>query len=334
MLSADLESYAFGQREAFLGTAGSVVERQNASGFRFYSHQFYDGDGKKRERYLAGPIGDPVADQAAADVRARVRELQELVPALRLLGREGYLLVDARTYATLASLHNHGVFAAGGLLIGSHAYGVLLNRLGIRAAGYATEDIDIARRRALSFEERPRVGFLEMLNGSGLEFLAVPELDRKAPSTSFKQRGRSSFHVDLLAPSRDETFSTVAVPELRAYATSLPYLGYLLAESQPAVVMARQGCCAVRVPLPEYFAVHKLLVSRLRTGRNAKAGNDVQQACVLSAALAEAHPGALASAIAKVPRKARRYVALGVEAARPLLERHPRALDELTMDAR
>jgi hypothetical protein len=246
-----------------------------------------------------------------------------------MLGREGFALVDAKTYATLASLHNHGVFTAGGMLVGSHAFGVLLNRLGVRAAAYATEDVDIARREALAFVRLPERSFLEMLRESGIEFLEVPSLDRRAPATSFKPRGRAPFHVDLLVPSRDETFPTVPVPELRAHATGLPYLGYLLAESQMAMVMAREGCCAVRVPLPERFAIHKLVVSRLRTGREAKSGKDVHQACVLCAALAASHPGAVESAVGALPRRARRHLAAALQAARPLLEDHARAREEL-----
>ena len=335
VLYADLESHALGQHEVFVGTAGSVIERKNASGFRFYAHQFYDGEGKKRERYLAGPAGDPKADAAAADLRERIKELKEIVPSLRLLGREGFNLVDARTYATLASLHNHGVFGAGGMLIGSHAYGVLLNRLGVRATPYATEDIDIARRKALAFEKQPEQGLLDMLKDSGISFVEVPSLNRKKPPTSFKQRGRSRFHVDLLVPSANEGFPVVPVPELQAHATGLPYLDYLLAESQTAMLMAREGCCPVRVPLPERFAVHKLIVSRLRTGREAKSGKDVFQACVLCAALAENHPGAIESAVAQVPRRARKYLAPAVTAARRLLEpAHARAWEELSQTAK
>jgi hypothetical protein len=331
VLYADLESYAFNQREVFVGTAGSVIERKNASGFRFYAHQFYDGEGKKREQYLAGPVGSPDADAAAEDVRERIRELKEIVPSLRMLGREGFNLVDAKVYATLASLHNSGVFAAGGMLIGSHAYGVLLNRLGVRATPYATEDIDIARREALAFKKLPERGFLEMLTASGISFVEVPPLNRKKPSTSFKQRGRSRFHVDLLVPSAKEDFPVVAVPELKAHATGLPYLDYLLNESQTAMLMAREGCCSVRVPLPERFAVHKLVVSRLRTGRGAKSDKDVFQACALCAALAESHPGAVESAVAKVPSRARKYLKPAIESARRFLEQtHPRAWDELS----
>ncbi len=329
-LHADLEGYASAQPEVFVGTAGSVIERTNASGFRFFAHQSYDGAGKKQERYLAGPVGDPAAIDKAEQVRTRIRELKALVPSLRLLGREGYALVDGRTYATLASLHNHGVFAAGGVLIGSHAYGLLLNHLGIRAARYATEDVDIARREALAFERLPKPPFLTMLRESGIDFVEVPGLDRKRPSTSFAARGRAMFHVDLLVPSPNETFPAIAVPELGAHATGLPYLRYLLAEVQPGLLLAREGCCRVRVPLPERFTVHKLIVSSLRVGRGARAANDIEQACVLAAALAEHHPGALESAKSAVPPGARKHLRAGLAAAGPLLEKaHPRAWEEL-----
>ena len=61
----DLESYARQQREVFIGTAGTVLERTNAAGFRFYARQYYDGKGKQRENYLCGPIGDEQADAPA-----------------------------------------------------------------------------------------------------------------------------------------------------------------------------------------------------------------------------------------------------------------------------
>jgi hypothetical protein len=328
-LHADLESYALGHREVFVGTAGSVVERANATGFRFYSHQSYDGDGKKRERYVAGPIGAPEADAAAEALRARIAELKALVPSFRMLAREGFAIVDPMAYATLAGLHNNGLFVAGAMLIGSHAHGVLLNRLGVRAAAYATEDIDIARGESLALAEPRNKAFVDMLRDSGLPFVEVPALDRKQPATSYKSPGRSLFHVDLLVPSRDESFPIVRVPELDAYATGLPYLSYLLAESQLAMVMGREGCCAVRVPVPERYAIHKLIISRLRTGRDAKSGKDVHQACVLAAALAEHHAGALEAAVAKVPKRARKHLARALEVALPLLRDHPRAIEEL-----
>jgi hypothetical protein len=333
-LFAELEAYARAQSEVFVGTAGTVLERTNASGFRFYAHQSYDALGQKRERYLAGPAGNADADAAAEGLRSRIAELKTILPSLRLLGREGFQLTDARAWATLAALHNRGLFAGGAVLVGSHAYGVLLNRLGVRAASYATEDVDVGRAGPLDLESPLEGGLKEVLRESGMDFVEVPQLSVRAPSTSFKQRGRSTFQVDLLAPARGESFGSVPVPELRTRAQTLPYLGYLLEESQVTAVLAREGACTVRVPLPERFAVHKLIVSALRAGRDAKALKDRSQAAVLSAALAELHPGALGSALRELPRAARKPMRRALAAIREDLSgRHPRAWQELNGEA-
>lgn len=331
LLHSEVETVASQLDEVFAGTAGSVIERTNADGFRYYAHKFYDGDGKPRERYLAGPTGSADADDTAARLRDRIQEAKELVPTLRMLGREGFNLVDRKTFATLAVLHNHGVFRAGAMLIGSHAFGVLLNKLGARSTPYATEDVDIARAGKLAFRKVPGKKLLEILRESGIEFVEVPSLDRKKPPTSFKQRGRARFQVDLLVPSTDETFPVVPVPELGANATGLPYLRYLLAESQTATLLAREGACAVRVPLPERFAVHKLIVSQLRSGRSEKSAKDVHQASVLAAVLAHTFPGAIESAVAAIPKRALKHFRKALDAARVVLEvRAPRAWSELS----
>ena len=328
VLYEDVERQALEQKQPFVGTAGTVIERKNAAGFRFYVHKAYDAEGKARERYLAGPVGDREADAAAEALRDRIREAKELVPKLRLLGREGYHRVDERAFATLAALHNRGVFAAGAVMVGSHAYGVLLNRLGVVGAPYTTDDVDVARAGALALDA-PLV-LLDVLQESGLKLFAVPQLDRKTPSTSFKVAGGGGFHVDLLAPSPDDTYPIVPVPELQAHATGLPLLGYLLAESQPGMVMTREGCCAVRIPLPERFAVHKLLVSRLRTGRSAKARKDLEQAVTLAAVLGHQFSGALEGAVAAVPKRARKHLRAALLDSEPLLaEAAPRAWAEL-----
>lgn len=328
-LFADLESYAIGEREIFVGTPGTVLSRSNASGFAFYAHQFYDALGAKRERYVAGPVGNVEAERTAGVLRSRIEEVKRLLPSIRLLGREGFQLADSRTFATIAALQNAGLFRAGALLVGSHAYGAILNRLGVRAASYLTEDVDIARAHRLELVGG-QTPLTEVLKKSGIEFVDVPGLDPRAPSTAFKQRGRSTFQVELLAPGRGDEISSKPVPELAAHALTLPHLGYLLAESQVTALLAREGCSAVRVPLAERFAVHKLIVSQLRRGRDAKAQKDRAQALVLCAALGDLHPGALESAVQRVPARVRGHLRRAIEPLRETLgEKHPRAWAEL-----
>lgn len=330
-LFADLESFALNQPAVFTGTAGTVLKRRNASNFEFYAHQYYDALGKKRERYLAGPVGAGAADELAAAVKMRIDEANRVAPSIRLLGREGFHLADSRTFATIAALHNHGVFAAGALLVGSHAYGAILNRLGVRAASYLTEDVDIGRPGPLALPEHPAGKTLtDILGESGIEFIEVPQLDRGAPPTSYKQRGRSTFQVELLAPGRGDEVGSAAVPELHAHAVTLPFFGYLLEQSQMTALLAREGCCAVRVPVPERFAVHKLIVSILRRGRDAKVQKDRAQALVLCAALGDLHPGALRSAVDDLPRRAVKHFRSVLQYLREPLElAHSRAWEEL-----
>lgn len=330
VLFGDLEHHAAAGEPVLLGTPGSLLERQNAKGFRFYARQYYDVTGKKREQYVSGPVGDPVADDIAAMLRDQIEQANQVLADIRLLGREGFQVADARTFGTLASLHNRGVFRAGGVLIGSHAFGILLNHMGVRAAAYATEDVDLGRAEPLRFDEPPALGLLEMLQESGILFAEVPALDHRQPATRWKEIGRGRFHVDLLVPSPDHTFPIVHVPELRAHAQGVPYLRYLLGETQPATVIARTGCCQVRVPTPERFAVHKVLVSQLRTDRSAKSGKDLQQAATLLAVLSEHHPGAIEEAISHLPISARRMFGIGTDQLGPILARaHPRAWETL-----
>lgn len=334
-LFADVEAFALSQKEVFIGTAGSVLVRKNAAQFEFYTHQYYDALGAKRERYIAGPVGSAEADLAANEVRSRIDDVKKILPSIRLLGREGFQIADSQTFATVAALHNHDLFAAGALLVGSHAYGAILNRLGARAVSYLTEDVDIARRERLVFSDATRRRFSEVLEASGIEFVEVPDLDRRKPSTSFKQRGRSTFQVELLAPARGDEIGSILLPELDAHAVSLPFLGYLLEESQFTTILAREGCCAVRVPIAERFAVHKLVVSELRSNRDSKARKDRKQAIVLCAVLGNHHPGALASAVEALPKRARRHLMSALAHVRDGLENdYPRSWEELTSSSK
>src|SRR6202171_4596176 len=271
---SEVERYALSQEEVFAGTPGSLTRRTKSNGSVFYSRQYYDGSGKKREVYVAGPEGSSVADQKALALDHRIAEAAHAVASIRLLGRSGYTVADAKAQATLAILHNLGFFTAGGVLVGSHAFGALLNKLGVRAAPYATEDIDIARRELLALPKLARP-FIDVLKDSGIEFVAIPGLPSSKPGTSYKEKGRSRFHVDLLVPSSSNAFPVVPVPELKAHAQALPYLAYLLGDTEMTALIAREGVAAIRVPSAERFALHKLVGSQLRPARGAQAERDV-----------------------------------------------------------
>lgn len=326
LLFAELSGAAAEQREVFVGTAGTLAERVNEAGTRFWVHRFSDALGRRRETYL-GKSEAPKVRAAIEALRERIAGTNATISRVRLLARAGFATVDRKTFGTLASLHNHGLFRAGALLIGSHAYGAVLNGLGVRAVAYATEDVDIARREALALPGIPV--FLEILRETGIDFFEVPALDRRAPSTSFAERGGSHLRVDLLVPSRNDHYPIIPVPELKAHAKGLPYLAYLLGASQEVPVLSPHGVVMVRTPTPERYAVHKLIVSQLRDKASSKSEKDLRQAATLIEAVTERFPGALEEALLGVPRSAVPHARRATKA----LERHLPASSETAWEA-
>src|SRR5579863_1520789 len=271
LMLSELDATAREQPEAFLGTPGNLTLRKNESGTEFWVHRYSNAIGERQEVYL-GTDEDPSAKARLESLRQRIEEANSTISRVRVLARAGFATVDRKTYSTLASLHNHGLFRAGAVLIGSHAFGALLNALGVKAVPYATEDVDIARPEALVVPEIP--AFIDMLRNTGIEFFEVPALNRRQHATSYKEGGASRLRVDLLVPSPGEGYPTIPVPELKAHAKGLPYLRYLLADSQEVPVLSPHGVVLVRVPVPERYAIHKLIVSQLRSKSSSKPGKD------------------------------------------------------------
>jgi hypothetical protein len=193
--------------------------------------------------------------------------------------------------------------------------------LGVKAVPYATEDVDIARREQLALPGIPP--FLKVLRETGIEFLEVPSLNRRGHPP-----GGSRLKVDLLVPSPDETYPTIPVPELSAYAQGLPYLKYVLSNSQEAPIPSPHGVVMVRVPVPERYAIHKLIVSQLKGTASSKAAKDLRQAATLLEAVLERFPGAIEDALSAVPKNAGRYLRRAI----PALKRHLPASAEAVWD--
>jgi hypothetical protein len=322
---SELKRRAAEQSRLFVGTPGSVGER-TVSGRAFTYRQFYDPQGKKSAEYL-GAVGADETEARVAETRERIDLANALIAEARELSRHGYARVDSRTGAILAALANHGIFRGGALLVGSHAYGALLNELGAKAANYFTEDIDIARGEKLKLALPDGGGFEKMLADSTILLNPVPGFDRKSPPTSYKAKGGDRLRVDLLMPIGGDEVKTRAVPELNAHAMALPFLAYLLDAPIDGVMLGREAVVPVKLPRPEAFAWHKMLVSELRGSTREKRGKDLQQAAVIFSVLAEDDEAALKRAFDELPRGGKSKVRVAAKSVLELLNKanHERA---------
>ena len=153
-----------------------------------------------------------------------------------------------------------------------------------------TEDVDIAAARSVSIISKDRKSLAASLDGIGLRPVA-------GPGEEHPVRREIGVVLDVLTPKRRGAEASVRHDGFGKWAQALPYLDFSLNSAIDAVVLYRDGL-PVRIPAPERFAIHKLIVASVRRGTHrAKAEKDLAQAAWLVEALSEARPFELAEAL-------------------------------------
>lgn len=236
------------------------------------------------------------------------RESKSREDLIAMLVAGGANTIDPLSGRVLTLLEGSGVFAAGGVLVGSHAFGAYGNMFGYKFPFETskTADIDLSISIGVTKETTDlKTAILE----SGLGFLEIPALDRKAPSTSYKIRD-SEVKVDLLTPliNGPDTAKPLYIKSLKSYASPLRFLDYLIKDPISAIVVSGKGIF-VNVPQPARYAVHKLVLSVRRSSSNqVKAIKDLNQAVCLLEILSLDRPTELYPALVDVCKgKSRKF---------------------------
>lgn len=286
---------AAAERLAAGAPAGSLVEKR-LRGRTYWYLQRLEGD-RKRQIYL-GP-STPVLDRWVervrtlnANQRADGSRRSELV---RMLRAGGLSPPPSGVVTVLRSLSDAGVFDVGGVLVGTRAfqlYGPMLGRI-FSGRAVSTQDIDIAQDSVVDIAVAAGSQSLDVpaeLKALKLGFHAVPGLDPRRPSTSYKIRGRE-LRVDFLTPLEGaEGDQPVFLRSIGVAAQPLRFLDFLIAETVDVVLVARRGIL-LRVPDPARFALHKLWVSRCRRpDQHLRAKKDLAQAEQLLEVLVDERP--------------------------------------------
>jgi len=326
----DVKQLAHRQERILPGTPGTLKQRTQ-SGKKYWVREYIRVDSKKTDEYI-GPVSSITEDQIARWT-AHIDLARVLAAGSASLRLFGYQRIDRKPAAVIEVFFNRGLIRGGLILVGSHAYGALLNELGVLAPGYKTADIDMARGDRLTVALPDGLGFHDLLKETGMNFVPVPRMPSHKPSVSFMLPGADRIAVDLLVPGRD-VGDAVLVKELGAYAQSIPLLDYLIGNPTEGVVLSPNQVIPVRIPAPERFALHKLFSSQSRRSDRDKIRKDLEQAAVLAAALEEETPGRLVDESRKIPAAGKKALKRGAAAAAKLLDAHPEARDTLLKIAR
>lgn len=281
----EVRQLARAQARVLAGTPGTLKQRTQ-SGRKYWVREHIRADGSKVDEYL-GP--EAALDRARlAALRSELELAKALAAGSSKLRLFGYQRIDRKPAAVLEVFFNRGLTGAGLTLVGSHAYGVLLNELGVAAPGYRTRDLDVARAGVLAVA-LPESKFMHrLLPDAGFPFVAV---------------------VDGVIP----------VEKLGAYAQAVPLLDFLIAEPVDAVALSPNQVVPVKVPAPERFVLHKLYSSQSRRTERDKVRKDLEQAALLAAVIEEDTPGGLRDAFRRMPAEGKTAVRRGAAAAARLL---------------
>lgn len=247
---------------------GTVVEK--VIGGRTYLYLQQRAMGSMRQTYLGSdtPAIRARADEITRQARSRRVDDDARAVLVRVARAGGCASPTAAEQKVLETLARQRIFAVGGVLVGTHAFTVLSNALGMTASlsTLRTSDIDLVHDPrimiALDDAEARPIARMEKEAAFGVQLWAVPGFDRRQPSTSFKVHG-TQLQLDFLTPQRTRSDAPVELPTLGTAALPLKYLDYLVEETAPGAVVGGSGVL-VNLPDPARFALHKLIVAEVR----------------------------------------------------------------------
>lgn len=255
-------------------------------------------------------VGDCVVEHRLGPdnetVREKVERLRRENEALLAWNRDaGSLVAQLRaarmptptvgTGKLINALARAGLFRSGGVLAGTHAFGLYALELGarLRDSLAVTEDVDIAAERSVRVITGDQASLTASLEGIGLRPVAGPGEMHPVRWETF-----DGVVLDILTPRRRGSKDLVHHEGLGVWAQALAYLEFSLVEPIDAVVLYREGI-PVRIPAPERYAIHKLIVASARTGTHrAKVEKDLAQVAALIEVLTASRPYELGAALA------------------------------------
>ena len=232
--------------------------------------QSYVGPDDEATRLLIQRHGDPAAKQAK----------QHLVRLTRAAIELGGAEIPFKHAKVIGRLADSGLFSAGGILVGTHAFLAYQNLFGVAwASGAATLDLDFAhagRNVSLALPENLTIDSTAAIDSLQMGF--IPNNNK----TSFKKSDEPDFDLDFLT-SRGRTQDVpIHIARLGLTMQPLRFMELSLEDPMRCTLLARSGPIVVNMPRPQRYALHKLLVYGERPQeQRTKANKDLMQAAAL-----------------------------------------------------
>lgn len=283
------------EMERTVADVSGSFNQKIVKGTTYWYYQTKDPDGKPRQTYL-GPAG-PLIDELMAK-REEVRNnggaahLAMLAQSASALGCVKIIPKHGRVIRRIAE---YGFYRAGGVLAGTHAFLAYQNMLGVRwGVGDITMDLDFAhpgKNVSIAFPNQIQVDVQTAIESLQMGFLPVHGQAR------FKKEDEPDFDVDFLTTKGRDGSEPVMVDNLGIALQPLKFMELAFERPEQTVLLLNDGPLVVTTPRPEYFSLHKLIVSEERKDSNvAKSNKDLAQSAALMVYFLDNNPRRLLDA--------------------------------------
>jgi hypothetical protein len=266
-LYADLaQNISLSKRDAASIAIKTVKQRK-------YVYATSKDGGQRIERYL-GPADDPEVMALAERIRQSAQHAKQSRNTVTLLKRAGIAAPSLVLGRILEVLANAGLFERGVTLVGTAAYQAYSCIVGgyLEAATLMTNDVDLSVAEFVAAKEEEDINLI--LKRADSTFEPQWGADDILP-TRFK--AANGFSVDILTAYGRGRTSPIQIKSLGCAAVALSFQEYPAAETMEAIALYGTGI-KVRVPTPQRYAIHKLIVAQLRKSNLAKRQKDLLQA--------------------------------------------------------
>ncbi len=266
---------------ALAGLTGSFHKRAlHASEYWYFT---YREPGVERPRVIyVGPNSTEV--RSFVENFKSAKGTSPVAPQARAAIALGCTPLAAKHFRIVKRLSEYGLFRAGGILIGTHAFIALGNLLGVRwLHGTATLDVDFAhagRNVSVALPAELKIDVHGALESLKLGLLPISELDGNL-GAQYRSRDDAELRVDFVT-SMTRRSEPVRMPELNIALEPLKFMEFSLESTTQGCAFANAGACTVNLPSPERFAIHKLIVYGERPVRErTKSTKDLLQAAAI-----------------------------------------------------
>ena len=289
---------------------GSFVAKE-VKGHRYWYYQYTEPSSRLRQIFV-GPDSEAVRALMAQKEKSALTA--SLVPLARSAAALGCVSIVPRHYRVLKRLADYGFFAAGGLVVGTHAFIAYANMLGVKWTAEdasRTQDIDFAhagKRVALALAPGFNVKTRDAIASLNMGFLPITGLSGNAAG-SYLIPSEPEFRLDFLTCAGRAGEVAYEHPDLHVSLQPLKFMEFSLEDVQQAVMFSNTGAFVVNLPNPARYALHKLIVMGERAGSfQTKSNKDARQVAVLLDCLRTLQPENVMEAWADLCQRGRGWV--------------------------